>query len=57
MRRWAITAVTAFVLLGALPGCLSLGGKIEMEDPETQSRLESLEARVSSLEQATGVRR
>ncbi len=50
-------AVFGLCLLCVMPGCLALGGKIEVEDPETQSRLESLESRVSTLEQATGVRR
>ena len=53
--RWA--AAVGVIVLCTLPGCLALGGRIELDDPQTKSRLDNLESRVSALEQATGVRR
>ncbi len=57
MGRFRWTIAIGVLMLGTLSGCLALGGRIELDDPETKSRLDSLETRVSALEQATGVRR
>lgn len=57
MQRVRLSAAAVLFVLSTIPGCLALGGKIELDDPETKSRLESLETRVSALESATGVRR
>lgn len=55
-RRWrqfaAIIVITSAVMAC---GCLSIGGRIVNENPETESRLQALETRVTSLEQATGM--
>jgi hypothetical protein len=42
----------AAVVSSALSGCLFIGGK--MNNPEVESRLDSLESRVSTLEQMSG---
>ena len=48
--------VAALILtagLACIPGCLSLGGRTTyvQEDQQTQTRIESLESRVETLEQ------
>lgn len=57
MWPFRLAAILGVLLSSASSGCLALGGKIELDDPETLSRVESLEARVSALEQANGGRR
>lgn len=56
--RFPLTAMMAFVLACALPGCLALsfGGKSQQvdtvltESPETKNRLDQLESRINALE-------
>jgi hypothetical protein len=54
LRNHVLLLASALAMLTA--GCLSLGGKTTyvQESPETATRLSSLEARVSALEQALG---
>lgn len=48
-------AVLSLVLAAVCSGCLSIGGKLALEDnPNTQARLSSLEARMSAVEQSVG---
>ncbi|HTN01666.1 MAG TPA: hypothetical protein VL132_07300 [Planctomycetaceae bacterium] len=45
----------ALALTVVCSGCLSIGGKLALEDsPNTQARLSSLEARMSAVEQSVG---
>lgn len=43
--------------MAELSGCLSIGGKVVHENPETESRIQALESRVSNLERALNVAR
>ncbi len=48
-------AVLSLWLAAVCSGCLSIGGKLALEDnPTTQARLSSLEARMSAMEQSVG---
>lgn len=48
-------ALLSLVLAAVSSGCLSIGGKLALEDnPTTQARLSSLEARMSAVEQSVG---
>jgi hypothetical protein len=48
-------AFATLIMAISATGCLSIGGKVVNEDPETRSRIEALESRVSALE-GTGAR-
>ena len=43
--------IVAVTLVSTTSGCLSIGGRVVHENPATDARLNSLEARVSGLEQ------
>ena len=50
--RWLI-GVLLLISIGVVSGCLSLGTKTTyvQESPETKSRIDSMEQRISALEQ------
>jgi hypothetical protein len=49
------SVLLALALTAVCSGCLSIGGKLALEDnPNTQARLSSLEARMSAVEQSIG---
>lgn len=53
-HRFAGAALSLW-LAAVCSGCLSIGGKLALEDnPTTQARLSSLEARMSVMEQSVG---
>jgi hypothetical protein len=59
MKRFSLlhSALLAAMIASVTCGCLSIGGKVVHENPETESRLDSLESRVSNLERSLGTAR